>query len=45
MKIRISTGIGILILILLGFALMISAWVVFFYLAGHYSPEPVELVE
>ncbi len=43
MKSRIGPGVYVLILVLLGFALMITAWTVFFHVADRFGPEPVEL--
>lgn len=43
MKSRIGTGVYVAILVVLGFALMITAWTVFFHVADRFGPEPVEL--
>lgn len=43
MKSRFGPGLYVLLLVLFGFALLITAWVVFFNVADRYGPEPVEL--
>lgn len=43
MKSSVSPGVYVLLMVLCGFALMITAWVVFFNVADRYGPEPVEL--